>query len=129
MIWLQLVVWGLGTFLLHNWIHEGSHFLVLHHYGAVCKLSIWPGMVDGRWTWAHIDYDHAALTKAQWLLAWTAPVLAELSWLVLSLAVGISWHWAWLEVIPAAFDLGTWFLGLLTQHPKTDAMQALAVLK
>lgn len=122
--------WLLATFLVHNFVHEAAHALVLRHYGAQgVVLHLLPHHSGGTFLWAQTTWTRALLMPTQWFLVAIAPVLAEMLWIVMALTVALSWHWAAWEGAAAAVDIGCWCLGLVTRKPGTDAARAMELLR
>lgn len=86
MISLPLV----GAFSFAWWIpqnlqHECSHAIVAQHFGAVItKIWPFPGMVEGKWYWAYVQYV-PVVRFAPWqdAMVSVAPVIANTIMLVL----------------------------------------------
>lgn len=94
MISLPLV----GAFALAWWIpqniqHECAHAIVARRFGAVIT-KIWPlpGMVDGQWLWAYVQYIPVVkFTPSQDALVSAAPILTNTIMLIL-----YSWYAAFM---------------------------------
>lgn len=145
---IAAVVWAPLSFLLHNVIHEGAHALAALWAGSTSvRLYPFPSkLTDGRWSWAHMDYepprslstDLKAAARLKWLSV--APVIAEVVWWHLAIlalvrlsalsgpaADGLHLHW-WaalvvVECISPLVDCVTWVLPWWRKdpHPFTDA--------
>lgn len=110
MLWL--IPWAVGTFWLHCLIHEGAHWVAGRAFGLEGQIVLWPGSVDGQWYWARTVWPRGAFVRSQEALVMcAAPVLAELVWLALALAIAIVWPWALLEAGAALVDITQWLLG------------------
>lgn len=125
MISLPLVgALSLAWWIPQNLQHECSHAIVAQHFGAaITKIWPFPGMVDGRWYWAYVQYVPVVrFTPWQDAMVSAAPVIANTIMLVLytlhfSFAVwpgslvinSLFTAWALNNFIDGAFNLSTFY--------------------
>jgi hypothetical protein len=129
-VWSWLVLWVPPTLFLHILIHEGAHAAALKAFGAAgIRVRPYPLQEGGGFFWGRTTWTSwKTWTKARLVVAFAAPVLAELLWAVLALTMSLLWRWSAVEAGAALVDVGVWCLGLITRRDGTDAKAVLDAL-
>jgi hypothetical protein len=128
--WVWLAAWVLVTLEFHIVLHEGAHAVALKAFGAKdIRLRPYPVHEAGRWYWGLTKWTSwPTWTPARVVVAYFAPVLAELAWAVLALSVALFWRWSALEAVAALVDVGVG-VGWVLRRPGSDARAVLDALE
>jgi hypothetical protein len=130
MTWACLACWAVATLEVHILIHEGAHWVALKAFGAQgLRLRPYPVHYAGRWYWGLTNWQSwPSWTPARGVVAFFAPVLAELAWAVLALSAALLWRWSALEAGAALVDVAVG-VGWVLRRPGSDARAVLDALE
>lgn len=124
---LAALLWLPFSFFLHSALHELGHAVVAMRAGYDVRISVVPGMRDGRWTWAYCYVNGEAKRPMSMPLYLGAPVLIELLWFAMAVTVGALLPRGWwaaliaVEVVCSIVDVANWLVGTVRRASQSDS--------